>query len=160
MSLASGSTAFSNNSAKLLSERSILTPPSHLSNERSPPPSSKNYTDVMMERYNNYVKNLPEPDQQDVLVQHMGMSQQLCPEFSHEVYLHMRRIENCYLTYNYLSGGMQSKTQTIDDSGRTYGVQRIMQLCTEKGYKQETMYLAINVFDKILSLTFKTFKRE
>lgn len=74
--------------------------------------------------------------------------------------MHMRRVENCNQTYNYLSHGAQTKTQTIDEQGRIYGVHRLMQLNAEKGYKPETMYLAINIFDKILSLTYKTFKRE
>lgn len=52
MSVASRSTAFSYNSAKLISEGSLLTPPSHQSNETSPAPSSRNYTEIMMERYN------------------------------------------------------------------------------------------------------------
>jgi hypothetical protein len=35
-----------------------------------------------------------------------------------------------------------------------------MELCKEKGYKEETCYLALNVMDRILSLTYKTLKRE
>jgi hypothetical protein len=48
----------------------------------------------------------------------------------------------------------------IDESGRSYAVTRIIELCKEKGYKEETCYLGMNVMDRILSMTYKTLKRE
>ena len=62
--------------------------------------------------------------------------------------------------YNYLRGVKTSKSDSIDESSRSEAIQRIKELWTEKGYKSETLYLAYNILDKILSMTYKTLKKD
>lgn len=94
------------------------------------------------------------------MVQQEGLSSQFSAEYSQDVYLHIRNQEEGKLYYNYLRGVKSSKGDTIDESARSEAISRIKELWTEKGYKQETLYLAYNVLDKILSMTYKTLKRD
>jgi len=76
------------------------------------------------------------------------------------VYEQIRKQEEAKNYYNYLRGVKSSKSDSIDESGRSEAIARIKVLWTEKGYKPETLYLAFNILDKILSMTYKTLKRD
>lgn len=106
------------------------------------------------------MKNIPETDKTDIIVQQDGLSSQFSPEYSQEVYEFIRSQEDSKVYSNYLRGVKSSKSDCIDESGRSEAIVRIKELWVEKAYKPETLYLAYNVLDKILSMTFKTLKRD
>ena len=48
----------------------------------------------------------------------------------------------------------------MDSTLRDYGISRIIDLCKQKQYRQETLHLAINIFDRIMMLNLKVVKPE
>lgn len=52
---------------------------------------------------------------------------------------------------NYFDNKAAFSRLRITEDDRNTAVKRILWLCKEKGYKAETHFLAVNIFDKFLS---------
>lgn len=117
----------------------------------------KNYTDIMMERFNqNVLQDLPEPDRDDFEVYQFGVSSQAAPEYSNEAYFELLKQEQRSDFRNYLAPqssqrGLNKKVM-VKESDRDWAARRILDLCKEKGYRYETSFLAVRILDKFLSM--------
>ena len=49
---------------------------------------------------------------------------------------------------------------SIKEVDRDTSVKRIIELCKEKNYRKETLFLAINIFDRVVSQTYVFLKKE
>lgn len=63
----------------------------------------------MLQRYMEYLKNIPEVDKSDLMVQMDGLSSQFSAEYSQDVYEYIKNQEEGKLYYNYLRGVKASK---------------------------------------------------
>ena len=72
----------------------------------------------------------------------------------------MRMMEDEKVYRNYFKSDKIQNFETIDAKDRDFCVKRIIELCEQKGYRQETLHLAINIFDMALDATFETIKKE
>ena len=90
---------------------------------------------------------------------------QHAPEFSQMSYLRMRSVEEAFSITDYLDPKCNpdyntflktiARTDLIQQyqRGRAGGIQKIIHLHHEKGYKIETLFCACSIFDRYLSLT-------
>ena len=89
---------------------------------------------------------------------------QHAPEFSQQSYLRMRSMEEAFSITDYLdpkcntdynvflkSANRQEIVQAYQ-RGRAAGIQKIMHLHQEKGYKIETLFMACSIFDRYMAL--------
>ena len=72
----------------------------------------------------------------------------------------MRRIEDNKDYKNYFKSDKIQQFESVDAKDRDYCVKRVIDLCIQKGYRQETLHLAINIFDMALEATFDTIKKD
>lgn len=68
-------------------------------------------------------------------MQEDGLSNQLAPEFSQSAYQELKKQEGIFSYSNYLKGIELKRYDGIDEKFRDQAVLRIMDLCSQKGYK-------------------------
>ncbi|CDW87090.1 cyc2-like cyclin [Stylonychia lemnae] len=111
-----------------------------------------NYRDIMIQRYQQLLEQVPTCDYQDREVFELGLSSQVAPEYAQEIYQKLLRQEQVNQLRNYLIKCFNQQDYKIAKSLRNEGAKRILSLCKEKGYKQETHFLAVNIMDKFLAI--------
>ena len=94
-------------------------------------------------------KNMPAHDASDAMEEKVigCKKRQFAPEYSHKCYLTMLREEQAIGSYIDIEG-LPSKI--ITKGSRKFIVQNIQSLHKVKGYKEETLYLAISLADRYL----------
>ena len=126
----------------------------------------------MMKRWENHIKlMIPALDQHDVqkdcpLVSQTGASddtvRQHAPEYTQISYLRLRSIEEVFALRNYLDPKCNPKLlefltdKKMDngfkfETGRAYGMRKLIDLNEKKGYRIETLFAAQNIFDRYLN---------
>ena len=127
----------------------------------------------MMKRWENHIQqNIPTLDQNDVqkdcpLVSQTDASDvmvhQHAPEYTQISYLRLRSIEEVFAIQNYLDPKCNPKLQEFltekmmtdglkFETGRAYGMRKLIDLHEKKGYKIETLFAAQNIFDRYLNI--------
>lgn len=61
---------------------------------------------------------------------------------------------------NYFKTDKAQHFDSVDAKDRDQSVKRIIDLCEQKGYRQETLHLAINIFDMALSTSYESIKKD
>lgn len=131
-------------------------------------------SDVMRSRWLASATQLPSADQDDIQNHNPHFNggvnvsdiNQHFPEYSQSSYLRMRSQEEAYALFNYLdpqlnprlqkfqadqsSGGLSASSTIFSKRDRSYGIQRIFFLAREKDYKNDTIFMAANIFDRYL----------
>jgi hypothetical protein len=64
--------------------------------------------------------------------------------------------EETSLQTNYMKDAGPTTLDSIDSNDRDHSVLRIIDLCQIKGYRDETLFLAIRIFDRIFATVFKS----
>ena len=104
--------------------------------------------------------NLNQTDLQDVSNFSSGNQSQFNPEFSHEAYLSLKSSEDKFEFANYFKFDRILNFDCPDSNDRDKSVFRIIELCKLKNYRQETLHLAISIFDRILHSHFHLISKE
>ena len=108
------------------------------------------FNQIMLERWEKLQSQLPMCDQVDdqinSKVMHESKQNQHAPEYTQQCYESILAQEKKFL----LSGYLNSKSTTFDSSDRSHAVQLMLRLHQEKGYKQETIYFAVGIFDRYI----------
>lgn len=129
----------------------------------------------MLERYRKHVSAIPNVDQVDIFVESSFFGDrpfpdgrpQANPEYSQTSYLRMRHQEESYQIFNYLDESFnmrlqnhlnrKSKADTNDNlmskKDRQVCLRRLFMLHEKKKYKIETLFVAVNIFDRYLLMT-------
>lgn len=131
----------------------------------------QDHSAVMMKRWESHVQQtIPPLDQQDVqkdcpLLTQVEVNEdtvnQHAPEFTQISYLRLRSIEEVFAITNYLDPACNPKFETYlkqskqtngprFESGRIYGMRKLLDLHYKKGYRLETLFAAQNIFDRYL----------
>ena len=133
----------------------------------------QDFSAVMMKRWESHIQQtIPPLDQQDVqkdcpLITQVETNEdtvsQHAPEFTQLAYLRLRSIEEVFALRNYLDPTCNPKLQTYltqnkmpngikFESGRAYGMRKLIDLHRRKGYRFETLFAAQNIFDRYLNM--------
>lgn len=128
----------------------------------------------MQKRWQDHLANVPQVDKDDMINDNpnfnggkqcfMDTVHQHAAEFSQMSYLRMRSMEEAFSITDYLDPKCNPDYNTFLKSssrpdlvqayqrGRASGIQKIMHLHQEKGYKIETLFMACSIFDRYLAL--------
>lgn len=112
----------------------------------------------MLQRWHKSNDQLPEKDKTDIRDEcplfNSGIksspTRQAHPEFTQSSYNRIRFFEGKLTRIDYTEGDPKSKYGFMMAVDRTYGMQRIMYLHEQKGYKPEALFIAAMIFDQYI----------